>query len=100
MHDCGVAAGDRWAAAHLPAYVTWAQRHNSLLVVTFDEDNGSSANHIATVLVGPMVRPGTSDQRVDHYAVLHTLEDMYRLPPLGKAAAAAPLSGIWTTPPG
>ena len=100
MHDCGVAAGDRWAAAHLPAYVTWAQQHNSLLVITFDEDNGSSANHIATVLVGPMVQPGTSDQRVDHYAVLRTLEDMYGLPPLGKAAGAAPLSGIWTAPPG
>jgi hypothetical protein len=100
MHDCGVPAGDRWASDHLPAYVTWAQQHNSLLVVTFDEDNGSSANHIATLLVGPMVRSGTSDQRVDHYSLLRTLEDMYRLPPLGKAAGAAPLGGIWTTPPG
>jgi phosphatidylinositol-3-phosphatase len=100
MHDCGVPAGDRWAKAQLPRYVTWAQQHNSLLVVTFDEDNGSSANHIATVLVGPMVRTGTSAQRVDHYDVLRTLEDMYGLPPLGEAAAAAPLTGIWTTPPG
>ena len=95
MHDCGVAAGDRWAKSHLPAYVTWAQQHNSLLVITFDEDNGSSANHIATVLVGPMVVPGTSAQRVDHYNLLRTLEDMYGLPPLGQAADAEPLSGIW-----
>ncbi|MCW2739914.1 MAG: acid phosphatase [Blastococcus sp.] len=98
MHDCGVAAGDSWAAAHLPGYVSWAEQHNSLLVVTFDEDNGSSANHIATLLVGPMVEPGTSDQRVDHYNVLRTLEDMYGLPPLGEAAAAEPLSGVWTEP--
>src|SRR4051794_9362980 len=99
MHDCGVAAGDRWAQQPLPAYVTWADGHNSLLVVTFDEDNGSSANHIATILVGPMVAPGTSDQRVDHYNLLRTLEDMYGLRPLGRAADAAPFAGVWADAP-
>jgi acid phosphatase len=99
MHDCGVAVGDSWARDHLSGYVTWAQEHNSLLVVTFDEDKGTSANHIATVLVGPMVKAGASDQRIDHYSLLRTLEDMYGLPPLGHAAEAAPLSGIWTDPP-
>jgi acid phosphatase len=64
-------------------------------VVTFDEDNGSSANHIATLVVGSMVRPGASGQRIDYYSLLRTLEDMYGLPPLGDAAHAAPLSGIW-----
>jgi hypothetical protein len=67
MHDCGVAAGDHWAEQNLSAFVAWARRHDSLLVLTFDEDNGSSANHIATVLVGPMVTTGTHDQRIDHY---------------------------------
>jgi hypothetical protein len=95
MHDCGVATGDRWARDNLADYVTWAQQHNSLLVVTFDEDNGSSANHIATVLVGPMVNAGASDQRIDHYSLLRTLEDMYGLPPLGQAADAQPVGGIW-----
>jgi acid phosphatase len=42
------------------------------------------------------VRPTTSDQRVDHYALLRTLEEMYGLPPLGEAARAQPLTGIWT----
>jgi acid phosphatase len=96
MHDCGVAAGDSWARDNLAGYVAWAHDHNSLLLVTFDEDGGSSANHIATMLVGPMVTPGESDQRIDHYSLLRTLEDMYRLPPLGHAAGAEPLTGIWT----
>jgi hypothetical protein len=97
MHDCGVATGDTWARAHLSGYVSWAQEHNSLLLVTFDEDNGSSANHIATFLTGAMVTAGaTSDQRIDHYSLLRTLEDMYGLAPLGQAADAAPLTGIWT----
>jgi acid phosphatase len=95
MHDCGVAAGDRWARDQLSGYVTWAERNNSLLVVTFDEDNGSRANHIATVLVGPMVRPGASDQRIDHYSLLRTLEAMYGLEPLARAADAKPIGGIW-----
>jgi acid phosphatase len=99
MHDCGVAAGDAWAKQHLTPYVAWARGHNSLLVVTFDEDNGSRANHIATVLVGPMVAAGTYDQRIDHYGVLRTLEDMYGLPPVGQAADAAPLTGVWSGTP-
>lgn len=95
MHDCGVAAGDTWARHHLAGYAAWAQQHNSLLVVTFDEDDGSSENHIATVLVGPMVAPGASAQRIDHYSLLRTLEDMYGLSPLGAAAHATPLRGVW-----
>jgi acid phosphatase len=95
MHDCSVGTGDAWARDHLGAYATWAADHDSLLIITFDEDEGTSANHIATVVVGAGVRPGPSSQRIDHYSLLRTLEDMYGLPPLGKAAAAAPLTGIW-----
>jgi acid phosphatase len=96
MHDCPVATGDAWARAHLAGYVSWARTHDSLLVVTFDEDDNTFANHIATFLVGPMVRVGTSAQHTDHYRVLRTIEAMYGLQPLGEAAATTPLTGIWT----
>jgi phospholipase C len=96
MHDCPVSAGDSWASRVLPDYVRWAASHNSLLIVTFDEDDGSDANRIPTILAGPMVRPGETHQRIDHYGVLRTLEDMYGLTPLGAAADARPISGIWT----
>lgn len=97
MHDCPVAAGDAWAKAHLAGYVAWARTHDSLLVVTFDEDDDTAANHIPTFLVGPMVLAGTSGQRTDHYRVLRTIEAMYGLAPLGEAAGTTPLAGIWTT---
>jgi Phosphoesterase family len=97
MHDCGVATGDSWAKAHLSSCQCWAATHNSLLIVTFDEDSGTPANTIATVLDGPMVAPGEYTQRVDHYSILRTVEDMYALPTIGKAADAAPMREIWTT---
>ena len=101
MHSCDVATGDRWARKNLDPYVTWARTHDSLLVVTFDESEGGSAeNHIATFLVGPMVRRGDRSQEIDHYSVLRTLEDMYGLAPLGEARNRAPLGGMWAQPPG
>jgi acid phosphatase len=99
MHDCSVATGDTWAEENLAAFVAWARTHDSLLVVTFDEDDNSSDNHIATFLVGPMVRAGTSTQRTDHYRVLRTIEAMYGLAPLGAAGDTSPLAGIWTSGP-
>jgi phosphatidylinositol-3-phosphatase len=99
MHDCPVSTGDTWASRTLPTYVNWAKTHNSLLVVTFDEDNGTNGNRIPTMLIGPMVRPGNTNQDIDHYNLLRTIEDMYGLPPLGAAASAHPITGSWTRTP-
>jgi hypothetical protein len=96
MHDCPVGTGDAWLKAHLDAYAQWAQTHNSLLVVTFDENSGGTVNQIPTVIVGQRVRPGTSSEWMNHYTLLRTLEDAYGLAPLGWAANAQPLRSIWT----
>jgi hypothetical protein len=70
--------------------------HNSLFVLTFDEGSGSdSTNHITTIFVGPMVLPGDYGTRIDHYAVLRTLENLYGLAPTGNAASASPIMGVW-----
>ncbi len=95
MHDCSVATGDAWARAHLSDYVRWAAGHNSLLIITFDEDDWTDANTIPTIFVGPMVRPVVSGQRIDHYNVLRTLEDCYALGRIGLTAGVAPITGIW-----
>jgi len=93
MHDGSVATADLWLFNNLAPYVDWAQTHNSLFVLTFDEDNSSTAgNDILTVLVGPMVVPGIYDQRIDHHNVLRTLEDMYGLGHAGNSANVDPLT--------
>jgi hypothetical protein len=95
MHDCSVGTGDTWSRNHLDAYARWAKTHHSLLLVTFDEDNGSAGNRIATFLVGQQVKRGSYAEHVDHYTVLRTLEDMYGLPALGMATQRAPIADIW-----
>jgi phosphatidylinositol-3-phosphatase len=95
MHDCSVAAGDAWLRANIGPYADWAMRHDSLLVLTWDEDDGSQANHIATIFVGQMVRPGRSAEPISHYSVVATIEAAYTLPRDARAAAAAPITNIW-----
>lgn len=96
MHDCSVATGDTWLRAHIASYATWAMKHNSLLILTWDEDDDSSGNHIATIFAGQMVRPGSYYRaRITHYTVLRTVEEFYHLLPTAGAASAATISGIW-----
>jgi acid phosphatase len=94
MHDCSVATGDAWVRDHLDGYVRWAREHNSVLLVTFDEDDNSSGNRILTFFTGGPIKPGRYAQPVDHYGVLATLEDLYGLPRLGQAVDATPITGI------
>ncbi|MFE3762113.1 alkaline phosphatase family protein [Streptomyces sp. NPDC059104] len=98
MHNedqgCTIGVGDSWLKANLDAYAQWAMNHNSLLVVIFDEGTREDAR-IPLVFHGPMVKPGSYSQLLNHYGVLRTLEDMYALPHSGNAASAAPISGIW-----
>lgn len=95
MHDGDFAAADAWLKTHIDPYVDWAFKHNSLLILTWDEDNYREGNQVVTLLVGPMVKPGISTQRIDHYNVLRTLLDFYGLPAIGASRDAEPIKGIW-----
>ncbi len=80
----------------LDGYLRWARTHNSLLVVTFDEGPAGQPNQIPTLVAGQHVKPGTYDERADHYTILRTLEALYGLPGIGNAAHRSPLTDIWT----
>jgi hypothetical protein len=84
---------DDWLKDNIGAYAQWAVTHNSLLIVTWDEDDNddSPANHIPTIMVGAQVKPGKYGQRIDHYGVLRMIEDFYGLPRAGASADAAPI---------
>jgi acid phosphatase len=95
MHDGSIAQGDSWLRDNLGGYRDWARSHDSLLVVTWDEDDEGHGNRIPTLIDGGGVRPGTYGERLNHYNLLRTLEDAYGLSPTGAAATAAPIRSIW-----
>jgi len=86
MHNLGgpgdsaaIVRGDKWLRKNLGAYIRWAKKHNSLFILTFDEDQFTAQNQIPTIFVGANIKPGKYAEKIDHYSVLKTLEAMYGL---------------------
>jgi hypothetical protein len=105
MHSCPRDNGDRWVKANLGGYASWARSHNSLLIVTWDEDGtileipllgGGDGNKVPTIFYGAHVRTGTYGEHTGHYGILRTLEDMYGLAHAGASAGAKPIKDVWT----
>ena len=97
MHDGTVGEGDQWLRSNLGGYATWAATHNSLLVLTWDEDDRSESNRVVTVIAGAHVRAGRYAERIDHYRLLSTLEELERVPRVGRSISAAPVTSIWAS---
>lgn len=96
MHDGTIAQADSWLKTNLDAYAQWATTHNSILIVTWDEDDSSSNNHIDTFIVGAHVKPGSYATHYNHYSLLRTLEDLYGITThAGAAASAVDLDNCW-----
>jgi phosphatidylinositol-3-phosphatase len=107
--------GDKWLERNLDRYYQWAKTHNSLLIVTFDEnddetdyvgltdpaispDNASKRglqNRIATIFAGARVKAGYRDaDPLTHINILRTIEAIYGLPKSGMQQANALKAGI------
>ncbi|HTR82376.1 MAG TPA: alkaline phosphatase family protein [Bacteroidota bacterium] len=113
MHDDpdNVVHGDVWLRKNMDAYYQWAKNHNSLLIITFDEnedptkfagptDPSSSdkvmQNRIATIFAGAHIKHGdyAEGKGITHVNVLRTLEAMYGLPTCGRQLSSALKFGI------
>ncbi|MCX6180337.1 MAG: carbohydrate-binding protein [Bacteroidetes bacterium] len=99
MHDGGYVAsintGDVWLKANLEAYAQWALANNSLLIVTFDEDDFTITNQIATIFYGQPVKAGSYSEKITHHNVLRTIEEMYGLPYIGASANVSAITDCW-----
>ena len=98
MHSCGstagdqVQVGDQWLAGFMPSVLSSAQYQagRTAVFITWDEDDESSDQHIATLVVAPSVPAGTAPTTAfNHYSLLRTTEEMLGLPAIGNASAAA-----------
>jgi acid phosphatase len=112
-----VPRGDRWLKDNLDGYYQWAKTHNSLLILTFDENNDlrhydgltnpfvdakksellrDIQNRIVTIFAGAHIRPGDypEGKGATHVNILRTLEAMYGLPRSGRQQPNAAGGGI------
>jgi len=95
MHSGSIAEADRWLRQNMDAYARWALTHNSLLIVTWDEDDGSDANHIPTLFVGAHVQAGEYPETINHYNVLRTVEALVGVSFTNEAVHAKTIADIW-----
>jgi hypothetical protein len=92
MHDCPPSVGDHWLRGFLRTVFASAEYRagTTAVFVTWDEDDTSHGNHIATLVVAPTVRPGIRPRPFfNHYSMLRTTEQMLGLGFIGDAAKAA-----------
>lgn len=99
MHTCPVAQGDAWLAGHVPALLAAIGAHG-LLVLTWDERDTGTDNHILTVFAGGAVRAGAVSSRpITHTTVLRTITAALGLVPFGRAVHETPIGDVWAAPP-
>jgi hypothetical protein len=91
MHNGTIAQGDTWLQQNLSAYAQWALNNNSLLVVTWDENDDEATNQVPTLLYGANVVPGNYGTAYNHYNLLSTITASYGLTAPNNAATAAPI---------
>jgi phosphatidylinositol-3-phosphatase len=128
MHDGpitkSIPAGDRWLKTKIDPYFQWAKTHNSLLILTFDENDDKRKyigltnplvdpqtcigpgrdpeycadlqNRIVTIFAGAHIKPGDypEGKGITHVNILRTLEAMYGLPSAGNQQPNAAGAGI------
>jgi acid phosphatase len=111
-----IPAGDRWLKENLDAYYQWAKKNNSLLILTFDENNDKRSyvgltnpfvrpkdeftrdlqNRTVTIFAGADIKPGdyAEGRGITHVNILRTVEAMYGLPRSGAQQPNAAGGGI------
>ncbi len=95
MHDGSISQGDTWLKNNMDAYIQWAKTHNSIFILTFDEDDDNHDNQVATIFSGQHVQTVQDTMKINHYNVLRTIEAMYKLKYAANAAKATSITNCW-----
>ncbi len=98
MHDCSVATGDAWLREFVRPLLRSRDLAHGVVYVVFDEGTSEAGGggRVPALVLGPLVRQGARARTpLDHYSLLRTIEDGWRLPRLARSAGAHPIIGIW-----
>jgi phosphatidylinositol-3-phosphatase len=96
-HDCPLRTADTWLAAWVPQLMSGPdyRNHRLTIVITFDEDDGSSADKVAMVVIDPRLSHRVVRTRCDHYCLARWLADNAHVRPLRHAARAPDLGRVF-----
>jgi phosphatidylinositol-3-phosphatase len=97
MHDGTIAQGDQWLSGFMPKVFATSQYQagNTVVFLTWDEDNGSTPNHIVTIVISPTTKGISSGTAFTHYSMLRTTEEILGLPLLGGAKTANDMRAVF-----
>jgi phosphatidylinositol-3-phosphatase len=95
-HDCALGTADSWLRSWLTTIMAGPDfaAGRLLVVVTFDEDDHHSQNHILTVFLHPTLKQTTISTRFDQYAVSGLVSRLVGAKPLREAASATDLEAV------
>jgi phosphatidylinositol-3-phosphatase len=97
-HSCAVQVGDAWLrqeVGKIMASNAWSS--NGVLIITWDEDDGSQDNRVLTLVVAPHRTHEVSSRPYTHYSLLASVEDLLGVGRLANAAQATPMSDLIPT---
>jgi phosphatidylinositol-3-phosphatase len=98
MHDCPVATGDAWLKTHVVPLLRSPELRGGVVFVVFDEgtSNTGGGGRVEALALGPTVRRGSRfTKATNHYGLLRTIEDAWKLPRLGHSRTGTPIGNIW-----
>lgn len=102
-HDCAPSVASRWLTSFVGAVTrSAAWRDHGVLYVTWDEANSDNASvlgrqvrafggggHVLTLVIAPGVSHAVVTTPLNHYSLLATIEDNFKLAPIGFARGAS-----------
>ena len=103
-HDCAPAVAASWLnrfVASVVASAAW--QAGGVLFVTWDESEsgGRAGGRVLTLVISPGLRRGLKVAvSYTHYSLLATIEAAFKLPLLGAARSATPMSAFFRAAPG
>ncbi len=85
--SANIKAGDTWLSTELPRILAYAETHEAIVLLTWDE--GDSSNLIPFLALGSHVKPNTATAtKYTHRSLLKTTEKLFGVPVLASVADA------------
>jgi len=77
--------GDKWLQAEMPRIITYAQAHDGIVFLSWDE--GDSTNLIPFLAIGPRIQTGSVATVYNHGSMIKTIQETFGVTPLAKVNA-------------